>query len=315
VDPALRPLLPDSVDWPRELDTIESPPQALWSRGQVGVLHRGPRVAVVGTRSPSPYGADQARRFAAHLALRGVVVVSGLARGIDSAAHAAALEVGGATVAVLGSGVDRPWPAGPLTDRVAAEGLLLSELAPGTAPAKRHFPLRNRLIAGLSRVVVVIEAAYRSGSLITARWAADQGREVLALPGRVDQPLARGCHRLLREGAGLVESPEEVLELLGIEGSAETEPSAEAEPRGTGAPRSAGTLAQRLLEALTGETASAEDLARRLERPLGEVLACLALQELDGYVARSPGGLYRRPPRSPPLRAPGKCPPRQCPPR
>ena len=153
--------------------------------------------------------------FVRHAVELGPKLVSGLARGIDSAAHEAALEAGGATIAVLGSGVDCPWPAGPLAERMALEGLLLSEYAPGTAPRRHHFPERNRLISGLCSAVVVIEAAAASGSLITARWAIDQGRSVHALPGRVDHPMARGCHRLLREGAWLVEDPEEVLARLG----------------------------------------------------------------------------------------------------
>ncbi|QDU69267.1 hypothetical protein Pla86_43850 [Planctomycetes bacterium Pla86] len=275
------------------MDTIEGAPECLWARGRVELLagddsaRGGPRVAIVGSRGPSPYGQDQARRFSAWLAARGATIVSGLARGVDSVAHAAALDVGGDTIAVLGSGVDRPWPAGPLAERVASEGLLLSEFEPGTPPAKHHFPQRNRLISGLSAAVVVIEGAFRSGSLITARWAADQGREVFALPGRVDQPLARGCHRLLREGAALVEDPGELAEILGL-GAA---------PCHDGSADSVAEVP--LLAALQGETSTAGELATRLARPLNEVLTDLALLELEGRVARAPGGLYRRVERGP----------------
>ena len=279
-----RLLTPRSPAWPEELDHVEDPPRELWIRGRHAVLDQLPRVASVGSRAPTPYGEAQAERFAGFLAERGVCIVSGLARGIDQRAHAAALDAGGATVAVLGCGVDRPWPAGATTRRMEREGLLLSEYAPGRPPRRHHFPLRNRLIAGLSHLVVVVEAAFASGSLITARWAADQGKGVLAIPGRVDQPMARGCHRLLREGAALVEDPAELLEELGL--CAPPPPS-----RGTarGAPP--------LVQALRGETLSADELSQRLSLPLSEVLVDLIRHELAGEVVRAPGGLYRLPAR------------------
>jgi DNA processing protein len=272
--------------WPAELTEIEAPPDELWARGRLELLARAPRVAIVGTRAPTPYGEAQARRFARALAESGVTVVSGLARGVDAAAHEAALDAGGATIAVLGSGVDRPWPAGPLTDRMLAEGLLLSEHAPGEPPRRHHFPLRNRLISGLCRLVLVVEAAEASGSLITARWAADQGRIVCALPGRVDHPMARGCHRLIREGAQLVEDPEELLAELGFESTTGASPSSTAS-----APLAPG--AQAMLELLRGETLTPDDLAERSRRPLADVLATLVELELAGRVVRGPGALYR----------------------
>ena len=216
MSPPLR-LLPGQPCWPGELDHVVSPPEELWVRGRVELLARKPRVAVVGTRSPTPYGELQAARLASFLALHGVTVVSGLARGIDEIAHRAALDAGGGTLAVLGSGVDRPWPQGALTQRMEAEGCLLSEFPPGQTPRRHHFPWRNRLIAGLASAVVVVEAAQASGSLITARWAVDQGCAVFAIPGRIDHPMARGCHRLLREGAELFESPMDLLPTLGFE--------------------------------------------------------------------------------------------------
>jgi len=272
-------LVPGLAPWPVELDTIEHPPPELWACGRAELLERRPRVAIVGTRSPTPYGEVQAARLSAFLARAGVVVVSGLARGIDGIAHRAALDSGGATVAVLGSGVDRPWPAGALAERMAREGCLLSEFPPGQAPRRHHFPWRNRLIAGLASVVVVVEAAHASGSLITARWAADQGRTVFAIPGRVDHPMSRGCHRLLREGAELLESPSDLLPALGFERAGESPTELDMDP---------------LLAELRGETLTADELALRLERPVAEVLVALVEFELEGAVVRSPGGLYRR---------------------
>jgi DNA processing protein len=279
-------LMPGSTSWPAALDRIEGPPDSLWVRGRLDVLAVTPRIAIVGTRAPTAYGRAQAERFARALAAAGVAVVSGLARGVDQAAHAAALEVGGATVAVLGSGVDRPWPACELGERIAIEGLLVSELAPEQGPRPHHFPLRNRLISGLGDGVLVVEAAQASGSLITARWAADQGRPVFALPGRVDHPMARGTHRLIREGAQLVESPEEILVELGLRPDAQREPPARAAP-----PEGP---AARVLAALEGETLSAEELGERLGLSAAGILVEVVALELAGRVARVPGGLYRR---------------------
>jgi DNA processing protein len=269
------------------LDEIQGRPERLWVRGDMAVLARSPRVAIVGTRAPSPYGEAQARRFAGALAAAGACVVSGLARGIDHAAHAAALDVGGATIAVLGSGVDRPWPSGALTDAIAARGLLMSEFHPGEAPRPHHFPLRNRVISGLATGVLVVEAAHASGSLITARWAADQGRSVWALPGRVDHPMSRGTHRLIREGASLVESPEEILaEILGdaAPGSAATEI--------IGTPI-VSELAAGVMRALQGETLGVDDIVRRVQASPSDVLVALVELELADLAVRAPGGLYR----------------------
>ena len=275
---------PRSATWPELLRPIEGPPEALWLRGRLPLLARTPRVAVVGTRAPTPYGEAQAARFAAALARAGVTVVSGLARGIDHAAHRAALDEDGGTIAVLGCGVDRPWPAGELADALVGRGLLLSEFEPGEPPRPHHFPLRNRVISGLCSGVLVIEAAQASGSLITARWAADQGRSVWALPGRVDHPMSRGTHRLIREGASLVESPEEILAEMGLD-SAQEAPNVPPNP--------VGESGLAILEALRGETLTAEELASRLSRPLTTVLVTLVELEMAGHVARTPGGLYR----------------------
>ncbi len=274
--------VPNSPSWPSEFEELNDPPNAIWLRGQLELLEHRPRIAIVGTRAPSPYGQAQAARFAAHFARAGLCMVSGLARGIDQVAHWAALNEGGATIAVLGCGVDRPWPKCETTNAMIERGLLLSEFSPGTPPRPYHFPLRNRLISGLASAVVVIEAAARSGSLITAHWAADQGRDVYALPGRVDHPMSRGTHKLIREGATLVESPDEVLEELA----------------GFAAPKCAEAKRSReeespLLRALRGETLSASELAKRLKRGIGDTLSDLVREELKGRVVRAPGGLYR----------------------
>jgi len=284
VDPRDVPLriFPTSRLWPEEFLTIDAPPDSLWLRGRAEMLAATPRVALVGSRSPTPYGESQARRFARVLAESGVVIVSGYARGIDHCAHRAALDAGGSTIAVLGNGVARPWPECDLLPRVLERGLFLSEREPEEPPRPHHFPLRNRLISALSQAVLVVEAAHASGSLITARWAADQGREVFALPGRVDHPMARGCHRLLREGARLVEDPEEILVELGL--------GAEA----SGAKAPAGRLPETpLLAQLRGETLTAEELACRTHQPLTSVIVELVEAEMAGRVARTPGGLFR----------------------
>lgn len=275
-------ILPGSELWPAELREIEAPPESLWLRGRVELLATSPRIAIVGSRSPTAYGEAQARRFARSLAGAGATIVSGFARGIDQCAHRAALEAEGRTVAVLGNGVSTPWPASELLAPMLERGLFLSEHEPEEPPRPQHFPLRNRLISGLSRAVLVVEAAHASGSLITARWAADQGREVFALPGRVDHPMSRGTHRLLREGARLVEDPEEILAELGLPGAPIPAPGALSPPE-----RSP------LFAELQGETLSAEELSRRLRRPLAQVLVELVEAEMAGRVARSPGGLYR----------------------
>ncbi len=275
---------PGDPGWPRELDTIDAPPSALWYRGDIRLLDPRPRIALVGTRSPSPYGEAQAHRFARAFSARGIVIVSGLARGIDACAHLGALESGGTTIGVLGSGVDRPWPQGPWVEKTEREGLVLSEFPPQTPPRRHHFPLRNRLISALSQAVLVVEAAAASGSLITAGWAGEQGRAVFALPGRVDHPMARGCHRLLREGAGLIESPAQLLAELGWE----TSPEEKASPR-----------PHPLCKLLEGETLTAEELALRAKRAVQDVLVDLVELKLRDQVVSAPGGLWRLPTRAP----------------
>lgn len=202
--------------YPRLLEYICSPPPVLWLRGdRVHLEHR--IVAVVGSRAASSYALEVADKLGTQLAERGIVVASGLARGVDSAAHRGALKAGGPTIAVQGCGLDRVYPAehSDLADEVAANGLLLSELGPGAPPLPVHFPLRNRIISGISLATVVVEASEKSGSLITARWALEQGRDVMAVPGSILSGRNRGSHALLKDGAKVVETADDILQELG----------------------------------------------------------------------------------------------------
>ena len=203
------------VRFPTALAAIHDPPQTLWINGDVDAL-RAPSVAIVGSRAASPYALEVARRLGADLARRNVTVVSGMARGVDSAAHRGALEGGGITIAVFGCGVDVIYPPEhrALAGRIAERGALVSEFRPGTLPLKGHFPQRNRIISGLSLAVVIVEAAEGSGSLITADFALEQGRTVLAVPGNVLGGRNSGAHALLRDGAKLVECTDDILEEL-----------------------------------------------------------------------------------------------------
>lgn len=202
--------------YPVLLNCIADPPPVLWTSGAPDTFSR-PAVAIVGSRAATPYALDVAARLAAELAERGVVVVSGLARGVDSAAHRGCLRAAGPTVAVLGSGLDRVYPLEhkELAEHIAVQGVMVSELGPGAMPLPEHFPLRNRIISGISLAVVVVEASEKSGSLITARCALEQGREVMAVPGSVLTGRNRGSHSLLKDGAKVVESADDILEEIG----------------------------------------------------------------------------------------------------
>jgi DNA processing protein len=207
----------DHPDYPPALAAIVDPPPVLWVRGNLAAL-QGPAVAIVGSRAGSQYALSVAERLAADLAARGVTIVSGLARGVDSAAHRGALSLPGVTIGVLGSGPDVIYPAEhrPLALEITMRGAIVSELVPGTPPKPMFFPRRNRVISGLVRAVVVIEAGEKSGSLITARCALEQGREVLAVPGNVLNGRNRGGHSLLRDGAKIAETADDILEELGL---------------------------------------------------------------------------------------------------
>jgi DNA processing protein len=277
--------------WPESLDGLPAMPFLLFVRGTVLPADSN-AVGVVGSRRPSPYGLRQAARFAAGLAAAGITVVSGLARGIDAAAHRGALEAGGRTIAVLGSGLGRIYPGEhrDLARRVAGAGAVLTEFPWDSAPRQFHFPHRNRILSALSRAVLVVEAGERSGSLITADWAAEQDREVFAVPGRVDAEEARGCLRLIQDGARLVADPEEIAEVLGVRPPKR--------PAGEEGPPVRGSRRVRELPAHLAPLFDEEDawhpdaVIGRLGRPPGEVLAELARLEALGVLSRLPSGAY-----------------------
>jgi len=269
--------------YPDRLRRLPDPAPLLLVRGDPAALS-APAVAVVGSRRATTAGREAARALAGELVGLGFAVVSGLARGIDAAAHEGALEAGGTSVAVQGCGIDRVYPRGHerLAERLAAQGAVIGELPPGALPLQHHFPLRNRLIAGLASAVVVVEARTRSGSLVTARHALDQNAEVLAVPGPPRSPAHQGSNLLLREGAWVCLDGEDVLRALGMPPREIPWPDPEADT----APRS-----QRdILAALREEPATPDELCRRLERPPEAVAADLVHLELAGRVAREPDG-------------------------
>lgn len=285
---------PDT-DYPVLLREAAGAPPALFVRGDPAVLGNL-QLAIVGSRNPTPQGRRNAFDFARFVAGAGLTVTSGLALGIDGEAHRGALDAGGTTVAVLGTGTDRIYPARhrDLAHRIVDEGgALVSELAPGTAPAAEHFPRRNRIISGLSVGVLVVEAAVRSGSLITARLAADQGREVFAIPGSIHNALARGCHALIRQGAKLVESGADILEELGSLAGAAIGPAPAA---AADAERSVESDHEyrRLIAELGDEPVSVDALVQRTGLTADAVSSMLLILELRGLVAAMTGGHYCR---------------------
>ncbi len=293
--------------YPPLLRRIPDAPIALFAAGQPEFLVR-PQIAIVGSRKASPGGLEHARHFAASLARQGFVITSGLASGIDGSAHQACLDVGGATVAVAGTGLDQVYPARhrDLARKIFASGVLISQFPPGTAPLPGHFPVRNRLISGMSLGVLVVEAGLKSGSLITARLAGEQGREVFAIPGSVHNPQARGCHRLIREGARLVESPDEVAAELGplarqLAGDLEHLLT----PRPTDF---AGGLEEstesphihsdpdyaRLMAAIGFDPTPVDEIIERSQLTPAAVSSMLLMLELDGQVGAHAGSRYSR---------------------
>jgi DNA processing protein len=279
----------DDEDYPRLLLEIADPPPALYAIGRVELLDRV-AVAIVGSRHGTPQGLEDAQAFARTLGDAGITVVSGLAQGIDAAAHRGALDTTGATIAVVATGPDRVYPAihRDLAHAIAARGLVVTEFAPGTPPLKAHFPRRNRLISGLARGVLVVEAAPGSGSLITARCAVEQGRDVFAIPGSIHSPLSKGPHRLIREGAKLVETAQDVLVELGIaRGTARDAPSGNA-------PAPTDPLHARVLDAMGRGPVDLDRLVVRTGLAADALAATLVLLELDGRVAAMPGGGWQR---------------------
>jgi DNA processing protein len=275
-------------EYPRLLREIHDPPGVLYVRGDLRAQD-GLAVAIVGTRHATRYGLQQAERLAASLARAGLTIVSGLARGIDAAAHRGALGAGGRTVAVLGSGVLNIYPPehGKLADEVAAQGAVISEAPARAQPRSGMFPQRNRIISGLSLGALIVEAGDRSGALITARHAMEQGREVFAVPGRVDGRTARGCHRLIRDGAKLVETADDVLEELG--------PLVEATPREDGqllrhpAELMLNELEQKVLAAVGTESTLVDTVVAETGLAAAQVLSTISVLEMRRLVRRLSG--------------------------
>jgi len=286
-------ILPGDAGYPPLLAEIGEPPAALYVWGDAGLLAR-PAAALVGSRDHSPYGAEAARLLASGVARAGVVVVSGMARGLDAVAHQAALDAGGATVGVLGNGFGVIYPAAnrPLYERVAAHGCLVTELPPGERPRVSTFPRRNRIIAGLAGVTVVIEAAVGSGALITADCALDQGRSVLAVPGPITSPTSTGCNKLIQQGAKPALAVGDLLEELGL-----VAPAADSAPVAS-VPAAAWPAdlsgAQRsLCESLGAAPAHVDALVRVTGLDSGDVLAALTELELRGLVVQRPGMMFQ----------------------
>jgi DNA processing protein len=270
-------------EYPRLLAEISDPPTCLWTRGDRAAF--APiGVAVIGARAASQEGLVAAYEIAFDLARAGIVVISGLARGVDSSAHRGALDAGGRTIAVLGTGIDVVYPAenAELSDQVASSGLLVSEFPIGSAPEDWHFPRRNRIISGLSKAVVVVEAKEKSGSLITARLAADQGRDVMAVPGTFVGGRNRGANALLRDGAKLVESAVDILQELGIDSGLSLSRHS---PQGGGGRGSGGPEVVEF---------TVDEIAEQLKISAGEALARLLEWELAGEVRRLGSGRFSR---------------------
>ncbi|HHH38186.1 MAG TPA: DNA-protecting protein DprA [Sedimenticola sp.] len=289
----------DDARYPPLLADIPDPPPVLFVNGDPALLS-SPQIALVGSRNPTASGRRTARDFARALATAGVTITSGLATGIDGAGHEGALAAGGATLAVTGTGPDRLYPSDhrELAHRIAATGALVTEYPPGTPARRGHFPRRNRIISGLSLGTLVVEAARGSGSLITARLAGEQGREVFAIPGSIHNPLARGCHALIREGAKLVETAGDIFEELGphlgrpdaLDLSSST--AAPADDREGGETPVRDAEYRKLLGCLGFDPLPADLLIRCSGLTAEEVSSMLLLLELEGYVSSEPGGRY-----------------------
>ncbi|PLK50283.1 DNA-processing protein DprA [Uliginosibacterium sp. TH139] len=273
--------------YPQALLQIADPPSLLYAKGRVELLQQ-PAIAMVGARAATPQGEANAEAFAEAFAAANLTVISGLALGVDAAAHRGALKAAGSTIAVIGTGADRIYPArnAALARRIAENGLVISEFPLGTPPTPYNFPRRNRIISGLARGVLVVEAAVDSGSLITARTAIEQGRDVFAIPGSIHSPQARGCHRLIKQGAKLVESAQDVLEELDWAHNAHIAPvvsqaSADAEELG-------------LLGQMGFDPVDPDTLGTRAGLTPDALFAILTTLELDGRIARLAGGRFQR---------------------
>lgn len=283
-----------SDDFPGLLRQISNPPERLFVAGNLDALHL-PALAIVGSRNPTRQGRQNAYEFAKHLGRSGFCIVSGLATGIDTAAHEGALDGGAMTVAFLGHGIDRVYPPANegLATRIIANGAVCSEFPLGSDPRREHFPQRNRLISGLSLGTLVVEAAKRSGSLISARLASEQGREIFAIPGSIHNPMSRGCHQLIRQGAKLVESAADIVSELGplVEHlmQAPEEPASSKQDD-----RKPDADYEMLIEAMGFDPATVDELAERSGLTIDHVSSMLLILELEGIIEAQAGGRYSR---------------------
>ena len=288
----------DDHNYPPQLAATAGAPPALFVLGEPAVLS-SPQLAIVGSRSATAAGRDTAFEFAVRLSAAGLAITSGLAAGIDAAAHRGAIAAGGRTIAVCGTGLDQVYPAenAGLAAAIAAQGALVSEFSMGTPPLAANFPRRNRLLSGLARGVLVIEAAARSGSLITARLAGEQGRDVMAVPGSIHNALARGCHRLIKDGAALVESPEDVLATIGFRSlAAAPAAAADSPPKARKSGSGLDSAEEMLLNALGFEPADLDKLVERTGFAAHSVASMLQMLELEGRIESLAGGRYSRTP-------------------
>lgn len=270
--------------YPPALLEIADPPSVLYVRGKLDLL-KTPGLGVVGSRNATPQGLQTAENFARALAAKGLTIISGLALGIDAAAHRGALAASGPTIAVIGTGADRVYPARnkELAIAIAEQGAIISEFPLGTPAIASNFPRRNRIISGLSRGILVVEAALESGSLITARLAGEQGREVFAIPGSIHSPVARGCHKLIRQGAKLVETAQDILEELGDFSEEANSPISSSYPADNP-----------VLSAIGYDPCGLDELVERTGLPADQLLGELLMLELAGAVAALPGNSYQR---------------------
>jgi len=280
--------------YPPLLAATPGAPVALYVDGEPSLLAR-PQLAIVGSRTPTHAGRDNARSFASHLAGCGLTITSGLAAGIDSCAHGGALQKAASTIAVCGTGLDEVYPAEAtaLAAEIRQHGALVSEFPPGTPPQRQNFPQRNRIIAGLSLGTLVVEAAHRSGSLITAHRAIDYGREVFAIPGSIHNPLSRGCHRLIREGAKLIESAADILDELAPVFQAAISPE-NAAPQPELDDTQLDAEYRKLLEYIGYEATQIDTMVERSGLTANAVSSMLLVLELRGYVNPAAGGGYTR---------------------
>jgi DNA processing protein len=276
----------DSPDYPKELHQLYSPPAELYLLGKP--IKSEPRVAIVGSRRCSSYGRNTAEELAANLAQLGLTIVSGMACGIDAAAHSGALKARGKTIAVLGCGVDVIYPKcnRQLYENLKRNATIISEHRDGTPPFAQHFPARNRIIAGLSSAVIVVEASARSGSLITVEFALEQGKEVMAIPGHIKSPISQGCHKLIKQGAALIESAEDVLEILDIE--------VKESSRKMGRSEKLSELEMQLLDKIGFEPTDLDQIVAHSNLPTAQVSATISILEVKGYVRQESGGRYLR---------------------